>query len=146
MSKLERGFDLYRLLLEWQGMSCFRLFSSIWSIWLKDPSSSCTVTLMGPCTHQKTLTDSSQAWPDKDKEDWSLRKSWLQVTQTCFYTTMMRLFTFLRVCARLGTLSLLCLERQPSASAVLVWSTHTHTHSTCCVSMLTTYFWVPDDV
>lgn len=42
----------YRLLLEWQGMSCFRLFSSIWSMWLKDPSSSCTVTLMGPCKHQ----------------------------------------------------------------------------------------------
>lgn len=45
----ERRSVRYLLLFEWQGMSCFRLFSSICSMWLKEPSSSCTVTLIGPC-------------------------------------------------------------------------------------------------
>lgn len=50
-----KGLHYYRLLFEWQGMSCLRLFSSICSVWLNDPSSSCTVTLRGPLKTKITL-------------------------------------------------------------------------------------------
>lgn len=46
-------FISYLLLLEWQGISCLRLFSSICNVWLNDPSSSCTVTLRGPFKFKK---------------------------------------------------------------------------------------------
>lgn len=45
----------YLLLLEWQGISCLRLFSSICNVWLNDPSSSCTVTLRGPLKFKRLL-------------------------------------------------------------------------------------------
>lgn len=44
---------IHLLLLEWQGISCLRLFSSICRVWLKEPSNSWTVTLMGPCRNQR---------------------------------------------------------------------------------------------
>lgn len=54
-------FRHHLLLLEWQGMSCFRLFSSICKVWLNEPSSSCTVTLIGPCWKNKCAYKSSQS-------------------------------------------------------------------------------------
>lgn len=48
ISSVQSGLTAYLLLLEWQGMSCLRLFSSICKVWLKEPSNSCTVTLSGP--------------------------------------------------------------------------------------------------
>lgn len=55
-SGLELGLIAYLLLLEWQGISCLRLFSSICKVWLKDPSNSCTVTLSGPLKERTATT------------------------------------------------------------------------------------------
>lgn len=59
----------------------------------------------------------------------------LLVTEACFYTRMMCLFAFLRVCARLSKIFAAIGGLQPSASAVLVWSTHmAHSLHTLCLN------------
>ena len=37
------------LILEWQGSSCTEVESSTWTVWVKQPSNSCTTIVIGPC-------------------------------------------------------------------------------------------------
>lgn len=105
---------------------------------------------MGPCRHQETLsnkvtTPTRQGRLDPDQvataeqftplvlQQRASIELHLLLSETCFYTRMMCLFPSLRVCARPQSWLYLVPAiggLQPSASAVLVWSTHSF-HTLC---------------